>query len=60
MITRIHQSKVLTKPITFNCKCKLNGKTFNSNKKWNKDLFRCEYKYSNKTSCIQKRLCLEF
>ena len=64
-ITRINASKILTKPILFDCKCKFNdckckfnGKKRNSDQKWNKSLCRCECKYSNKTSCMQKRLCL--
>ena len=57
-ITRINASKILTKPILFDCKCKFNDKKRNSDQKWNKRLCLCECKYSNKTSCMQKRLYL--
>ena len=37
MITEKNESKMLTKDISFKCKCKFDGKKCNSNQKWNKD-----------------------
>ena len=38
------ESKALTKHISCECKCKLDGTKCNSNQWWNKDKCRCEYK----------------
>ena len=43
MITRINESKILTKHISCECKCKFEGEKHNSNEKWNKDKCRCEF-----------------
>ena len=44
MITRINESKTLTKHIPRKCKCKFDGRKCNSNQKWNNDKFWCECK----------------
>ena len=38
MITKINESKTLTKHISCDCNCEFDGKAFNSNQKWNKAL----------------------
>ena len=56
MITRIIESETLTKHISYECKCKLNSRKYNSNPKWNynKCWHECE-----KTSCVWKNIYLE-
>ena len=44
MITRINESKTLTKYISCKCKCKFDGRKCNSNQWWNNDKCRCESK----------------
>ena len=34
----------MTRHISYNCKCKFNSKTYNSNQKWNNETCQCEYK----------------
>ena len=43
MIAGINESKTLTKYISWECKCKLDGRTCNSNQWWNNDKrqFQC-------------------
>ena len=43
-ITRINDSKSLTKHISCNCKCKFDGRKCNSNQKWNNNKCQCESK----------------
>ena len=54
--TGIKKSKILTKHISCKCKCKFDGKSWNSNQWWNND--KCRYECL-KTSCMWKRLSLE-
>ena len=42
MITNKNDAKAMTKHISFDCKCKSNGTTCISNKKWNKKTCQCE------------------
>ena len=44
MITGINESKILTKHISCECKCKFDEKKCNSNQWWNNDKSRCECK----------------
>ena len=44
IITGINKSKILTKHISCECKCKFDGGKCNSNQKWNNDKCRCECK----------------
>ena len=37
MITRINESKILTKHLSCECECKFDGRKCNSNQKWNND-----------------------
>ena len=37
MITEINESKTLTKDISCECKCKFDGRIFNSDQWWNND-----------------------
>ena len=58
MITGINESKTLTKDISRGCKCKFDGKKYNSNQKWNND--KCQYECNNlKKRYVRKRLYLE-
>ena len=41
MVTRMIESKTLTKHISCDCKCKFDGRKCNSNQKWNKNTSRC-------------------
>ena len=42
MITGISESKKLTKHISWQCKCKFDGRKCNSDQWWNNDKCRCE------------------
>ena len=44
MITRIYESKTLTKHISCEYQSKFDGRKCNSNQWWNKDKCQCEYK----------------
>ena len=43
MSTRKNESKILTKDISCECKCKFDGRNCNCNQCWNNDKCRCEY-----------------
>ena len=47
MIIGINESKTLTKHISWKCKCKFNGRKYNSNEKWNNYICRCKCKNHN-------------
>ena len=47
MITGINESKNLTKHISCKCKCKFDGRRFNSDQWWNIDKCRCKCKKHN-------------
>ena len=42
MITGVNESKTLTKHVSYKCKCKFDGRKYNSYQKWNKDKCWCE------------------
>ena len=44
MITGINESRILTKDISCECKCRFDGKNFNSNQWWNNNKCLCECK----------------
>ena len=44
MITGINESKILTKDISYDCKCRFDGKKCNSDQWWNNDKCQCECK----------------
>ena len=44
MITGINESKTLIKNIPCECKCKFDGRKYNSNQKWNNGECQCECK----------------
>ena len=44
MITEKNESNILTKDILSKCKCRFDGKKYNSNQWWNKDKRQCECK----------------
>ena len=46
--------------ISCDSKCKFAGRKCNSNQNWNYDKCRCVCKNSKNTSCIQRKLRLEF
>ena len=52
MITRINETKKLTKDISCECKCKFNDRKCNPNQEWNNNNCRCECKSPRKN-----RLC---
>ena len=60
MITEITASKILSKHILCECKCKFPGCKCNSNQKCENDTCRCESKNPKKHCIIWKRLYLEF
>ena len=47
MITGINKSKSLIKQISYQCKCKFDGRKCDSNQKWNKNKHRSEFKNLN-------------
>ena len=49
MITRKKELKTLTKHISCECKCKFDGRECNSNRKWNNDTCRYEWRNLRKT-----------
>ena len=49
MITGIDESKVVTKDILCECKCRFDGKICNSDQWWNND--KCWYEYKNRHLC---------
>ena len=69
MIT-IYEAKTLVKHISFDCKCKFNSATCNSNQKWNNDTCQCECKstvhakniahvmYPSTCICENSKLCV--
>ena len=44
MITGIIELKTLTKLVLCECKCKFDGRKYNSNQKWNNDQCFCKCK----------------
>ena len=44
IITGINESKILTKDVSCECKCKFDGRKCNLNQKWNNDKCQCECK----------------
>ena len=44
MITGINGSKILTKHVSCECKCKFDDRKCNSNQKWNNNKVRCSIK----------------
>ena len=44
MITAINESKTVTKDISCKCKCRFDGRKYNSDQWWNNDKCRCECK----------------
>ena len=54
MIIGINESKPLTKHISYQCKCKFDGKKCNLNQNWNNDKCRCKCKNSKKHHRYEK------
>ena len=54
MIVGINESRILTKHISCECKCKFDGRKFNSNQKWNNDKYRYACKNPNKEKTFEK------
>ena len=52
MITNKNEAKTMAKHIWFDCKCKFNSATCNSNQKWNNEAYECECK--NYPKCKKK------
>ena len=50
-MTGINISKISTKHISCECKCKIDGSKCNSNPKWNNDKCRCECKNTEEHVC---------
>ena len=53
-ITTINESKILTKHISCECRCKFGGRKCNSSQKWNNDKCRCECKNLNEHNACKK------
>ena len=49
MITGINESKSLTKHISWKCKCKFDGRKYNSNQNWNNN--KCWFE------CVKHHIC---
>ena len=49
MIKGINQSKILTKHLSCECKCKFDGRKCNSSQWWNNDKCRCECKICHRS-----------
>ena len=49
MITRMNESKILKKHISWECKCKIDGRKCNSNQKWNNG--KCRYECKKHSIC---------
>ena len=56
MIARINESKILTKRLSCECKCKFDGRKYNLNQKWNNNKCRCKCKNPKKISRVQMKL----
>ena len=54
MITKINESKILTKYISSECKFKFDVRNCNSNQKWNIDKCRCECKNPEEHNACEK------
>ena len=56
IFTGINEPKTLTKHISCECKCKFDGKKWNSDQCWNKDQYRCQCKKHiwNPSTCSSK------
>ena len=56
--SRINKSQTLTKHTLSDCKCKFDGRKYNSNQKWNRDNSRCKCKNLikhyiwNRSTCV--------
>ena len=58
-VTGINESKTFAKDTPCKCKCKFDGRKYNSNQKWNNDKCWCESKKHEKISCARVILYLE-
>ena len=54
MIAGINELKTLTKRMSCECKCKFDGRQYNSNQKWIDDKCRSKYK-TKKKHCVCKK-----
>ena len=45
MVTGMNESKILTKHMSYECKCKFNGRKYSSNQKWHHN--ECQWEYKN-------------
>ena len=54
MIPGFNESKVLTKHISCQSKCKFDGRKCNSNQKWSNNKCRCESKNPNEHDACEK------
>ena len=54
MITGLNESKILTKHISYECKCKFDGKKCNWNQKWNNDKCRHDCKNPEEHNAYEK------
>ena len=50
---------MITKHLSFDCKLKFDGRKDNLDQKWNKYKCQGECKTSDKTSLMQRKLCLK-
>ena len=55
MITKIIESKTLKALFTCDCKCKFDGRKYNSNQRWNNDN-KCQWECKNSVKhCVCKK-----
>ena len=59
MITRMNDSKISTKHISSECKCKFDCRKYNSNQKWKTINVDASVKIKKPHNLLQKRLYLE-
>ena len=59
IVTGLNESKTFAKDKPCKCKCKFDGRKYNSNQKWNNNKCWCECKKSEKISCARVMLYLE-
>ena len=54
MITGVNESKMLTKHISCECKCKFDGRKYNSNQEWNNGKCRCQDQNQKEDNTCEK------
>ena len=58
MTTNKHQAKAVTEHISWDCKCKFNSTTCNSNQKWKNKTCQCEFKKCERDYHWHPSICI--